>query len=153
MMTPSSDAQDRLGKLLALTGDAALVSSERKTRRILVVEDEPEIQRLIEWILSLEGMEVELAGNGKEAILKLTETPSSALPDLILLDLLMPILNGSEFLEWKRRSSPAIRDVPVIITTGVSAPNLVQNCDVAGVLQKPISADLLIRKIRQTLPL
>ena len=70
-------------------------------KRILIVEDEKPLREAFAFLLTQEGYEVELAENGKVALKKL----AAFRPDLILLDMLMPVMNGLEFLRAARLPS------------------------------------------------
>ncbi len=93
-------------------------------KTILVVEDDPDLSRVI--ALSLEGhnYQVQVASNGEIAL----DFIKKQCPDLVLLDLLMPVMDGFELLKFIRKN-PCTQNVPVIILTNydqsASAPNLV----------------------------
>ncbi|OOF67707.1 response regulator [Rodentibacter caecimuris] len=76
--------------------------------KILLVDDDMEITELLSQVLKLEGFDVEIAHNGKEALEKLNNSIS-----LVLLDVMMPVLNGVETLKQVRR----ISDIPVMMLT------------------------------------
>ncbi len=78
----------------------------------LVVEDDPDTRRLTAATLSEHGIEVRTAGNGREALDRLVES----VPSVILLDIMMPVMNGFELLEHIQLD-PVWRQVPVIILT------------------------------------
>ncbi len=82
--------------------------------RILVVEDEPESRELLVRTLRRRGWRVEAAVDGREGLDKLAARP----PDLVILDLLLPEVDGFEFLEAKRKLTEAAA-VPVIVTTAL----------------------------------
>ncbi|MFT3904330.1 MAG: response regulator transcription factor [Niabella sp.] len=82
-------------------------------KHILVVDDEPAILKLLEFVLSKE-YSVTLKGNGYEAIAWLEEGNT---PDLIVLDIEMPYFNGSEFLK-SIKISGLFNSIPVIVLTG-----------------------------------
>ncbi len=82
--------------------------------RILVAEDEPSIVLVLTELLSGEGHDVEAVPNGGACLSRLQNMP---LPDLVLLDLLMPGLGGRQVLA-SMRADPALRDVPVVLVTG-----------------------------------
>ena len=83
------------------------------TRRVLVVEDDPNVRGLLETLLASEGYEVSTASDGLAGLVKL----SSTRPDLMLLDLMMPDLGGVRVLE-ELRADPQLSAVPVIVVTG-----------------------------------
>jgi CheY-like chemotaxis protein len=80
---------------------------------ILIVEDDPEIRETLAQVLEDEGYAVATAENGRDALVKLSELPR---PCLILLDLMMPVMSGSEFLVALRQR-PVADDIPVIIVS------------------------------------
>jgi CheY-like chemotaxis protein len=79
-------------------------------RRVLVVDDDPSIQGFLAEALADEGYRVRTAANGREALAILGEWR----PDLILLDLMMPEMDGWAF-RGEQRAMPAVSDVPVIV--------------------------------------
>jgi signal transduction histidine kinase/CheY-like chemotaxis protein len=85
---------------------------EQPVHSVLVIEDDPVTRDMMRTILDREGWEVETAGNGFAAIEQLT----SKLPDLILLDLMMPQMDGFEFIVELRKRE-LWRDIPVIVNT------------------------------------
>jgi len=86
---------------------------ETQGRRVLVVEDDPATQELFREYLEEAGLQVTLAGNGEEAERAL----GGLTPDLILLDLIMPVMDGTAFLERLRRDPESV-EIPVVICTG-----------------------------------
>jgi CheY-like chemotaxis protein len=84
-----------------------------RQRSVLVVDDEPTISDLVSTLLEIEGYEVKTAWNGQDALDQLEAWQ----PDLIVLDMLMPVMDGTTFLQTKQ-ASPRLRDIPVI---GMSA--------------------------------
>ena len=77
---------------------------------VLVVEDDPDIRILERMVLEGSGYNVNTATNGREALQRLaTEDP----PCVIVLDLMMPVMDGLAFLA-QRREDPALQDIPVI---------------------------------------
>jgi two-component system, OmpR family, alkaline phosphatase synthesis response regulator PhoP len=81
-------------------------------RKILAVDDEKHIVRLVQVNLERQGYEVVTANDGKEALKKVEEER----PDLVVLDVMMPYMDGFEVLQNLRRNS-ATRDIPVIMLT------------------------------------
>ena len=115
-------------------------------RHVLVVDDNAALREVMSAALESEGYRVSLAGDGREALEALHRGP---LPDLILLDMMMPGMDGWEFLR-KRRHEPALAAIPVLV---VSALDEDQARDmalgVAGHLQKPVELDVLGDAIRK----
>lgn len=81
-------------------------------RKILAVDDEKHIVKLVQVNLERQGYEVITANDGKEALQKVEEEN----PDLIVLDVMMPYMDGFEVLQNLRRN-PSTRDIPVIMLT------------------------------------
>src|SRR5215218_9707620 len=76
---------------------------------VLVVDDDPDVRALLEMCLALEGFDVLTASNGRHALLRLNEIH----PALILLDLMMPVMDGVEFRR-QQREEPRLRDIPLV---------------------------------------
>src|SRR5258705_11044866 len=81
--------------------------------RILVVEDDPTLRRVIELVLDARGYAVDQACHGKAALDRMAELP----PDVVVADLRMPLMDGYELLE-RMRAQPALEAIPVILLTG-----------------------------------
>lgn len=81
--------------------------------RVLVIEDERDIREALAEALSYEGYDVVVAANGREALRKLDGRP---LPDVILLDLVMPEMSGWEFRQVQVRD-PALCGIPVVVVS------------------------------------
>src|SRR3712207_4020930 len=79
-------------------------------KRILVVDDDPSISYTVSDILREEGYQVEAAPNGREALRKMREL----LPDAVLLDLMMPVMDGWAFARACRQE-PTYQDVPIVV--------------------------------------
>jgi len=79
-----------------------------KTPLILIVDDEPTMLRYLRTLLEVEGYRVETATNGAEAVQRLQQAPA---PDLVLLDVLMPVMDGLQALEQVRASHPSMKVV------------------------------------------
>ena len=90
--------------------------------KILVVEDDHDLNNAYSLILKHEGHEVIEAYDGKEAITKL----DSFAPDLILLDLLMPIMGGLEFLQWWNKANPGSSVKVLIFTNMENSPEVAE---------------------------
>ena len=83
-----------------------------RKRYVLVTDDEPDIRYLLRSILERGGHEVAEAGNGAEAL----ESARKRRPDLILLDLKMPVMDGFTCLE-QLKADPGLKDIPVVVVT------------------------------------
>ena len=110
---------------------------------VLVVDDDFDIRQMLSLALELDGFRVLSAANGEEALSLLRQGPRA---ELILLDLMMPVMNGSQFRTEQRRD-PDLWAIPVVVLTGNgSAGNAVAGA--AGYLRKPIDVDDLLATVR-----
>lgn len=117
--------------------------------KILVVEDEPENQLAIQVILTVEGFEVVSVEDGRLAL----RTAQEQRPDLILLDVMMPEINGFEVLAQLRQDE-ATKSIPVIMLTALAQRSDVAKAVEAGVddyVAKPFEPDDLIERIRKAI--
>jgi CheY-like chemotaxis protein len=113
---------------------------------VLVVEDEPSILQLVVQVLADEGHRVRQARNGTEAFAEL-ESPR---PDLILLDLMMPVMDGWAFVEHCRQL-PDCASIPIIVMSATSVANRARELDVDGWLPKPFELPVLVETVRGAL--
>lgn len=114
-----------------------------KEGRVLVVDDEPMVRETLGQVLSEEGYVVDLAVDGESAL----EAVHAARPDAILLDLMMPGMNGRQFLQ-ELREDPAYAAVPVLIMTAVHGLNVnLQTFGASEVVEKPFDVDELLNKV------
>ncbi len=115
-------------------------AARRCAHPLLVVEDDPDIREALSDLLEGEGYAVRTAANGVEALHRLAAKPR---PCVILLDLMMPVMNGWEFLVEKNRSQ-ALSQIPVVVVSAVNggAPN------VSAIMPKPLDVDRLLSIVR-----
>nr|WP_199289754.1 response regulator [Leptolyngbya sp. FACHB-60] len=110
----------------------------------MVVDDIEDNLFLLRTVLETEGYEVETAGNGGSALAKVENAP----PDLILMDVMMPDMNGYEVTQ-KIRQNPALPVMPILIVT---AYDTLQTCkglalEPSNFIRKPIEFDQLLTKV------
>ena len=106
-------------------------------KRILIVDDAVDICSTMQELLEAEGYEVTCTANGSEALRYLEST--SALPDLILLDLMMPVLDGYAFRK-EQKKDPSLASIPIVVMTAATDPQAKANeLGAQGMLKKPFS--------------
>ncbi len=115
---------------------------------ILVVDDDPDIREALQAALEMEGYDVGVAANGREAWESLRSTPP---PGLILLDLMMPVMNGVEFLE-NLRADDRLRRLPVILLSAFPSTAATVVSKSQGYLQKPVELAKLIELVGRYCP-
>lgn len=111
---------------------------------MLIVEDDPDVRETLQLIVEDEGVAAVGVANGREAVDYLLS--DRARPDLILLDLMMPVMSGVEFLSWRRGQPATIAEVPVVVVSASSARNAARTVEefaLRGFLQKPLTLEAL----------
>ncbi|MEK7858209.1 MAG: response regulator [Elusimicrobiota bacterium] len=115
---------------------------------IMVVDDEPEIVTLLRFVLEKEGYTVTEASNGQVALERLgmePPKPETALPDLIILDIMMPVMDGYA-LNMRLQATPTTKGVPILVLTakGQKMRDLFEMApNVAAYVQKPFDPKML----------
>lgn len=115
---------------------------------IMVVDDEPDIVTLLRFALEKEGYQVYEAGNGQIALERLGLEPVKAetpLPDLIVLDIMMPVMDGYQ-LNMRLQTEPRAKDIPILVLTakGQKMRDLFEMApNVAAYVQKPFDPKML----------
>lgn len=104
--------------------------------KIILVEDDDLIRRMYEQAFSFEKYTVETAVNGKEGLEKIRNNK----PDLVLLDIMMPEMNGLEVLE-KLKADPATKDVPVVVLTNLASDQDAQEALTRGAVKYIIKSE------------
>ena len=107
---------------------------ESEGARILVVEDDEDAREAMVSILEMKGYRAVPTGNGREALDYLSRAET---PDLIILDLCMPVMDGREFLQ-ERVKDPRLARVPVVVVSALSDRN---DFDATEVIIKPVDVD------------
>jgi two-component system response regulator MprA len=116
---------------------------------ILIVDDNEVLREGLAAILGRFGFAVALAADGGEGLALLR---GGLRPDLILLDMITPGLDGWSFLV-ERRGDPALAGIPVVIHTslGVASPEWAAGLGATGLLRKPVETDQLLGEVRRCL--
>ncbi|MDB4946889.1 MAG: response regulator [Labilithrix sp.] len=118
-------------------------------RRVLVVEDDRDIRETLEEVLVAEGYTVEVASNGQEALERLRA--AEPLPNLILLDLMMPVKDGLAFREEQQRD-PLLAEVPIVIMSAdAHIEEKRRRMHVDAAIRKPFDIDLMLQMVAQNL--
>src|ERR1700693_3133049 len=115
---------------------------DREGPNILVVEDDEDAREAMVALLQMKGYSAVPAGNGKEALDYLHQAP---VPDLIILDLWMPVMDGWQF-RAEQIKDPRLKKVPVIVVTALSDRN---DLDANEVIIKPVDVDRLLTSVSQ----
>lgn len=116
--------------------------------RVLIVDDEPDVLKMLKMVLELEGYETLLASDGETALRRIEAEE----PDLVLLDIMMPVLDGWGVLEKLRGAS--LRKVPrVIILTAKGERNMEKAMELGAskYLSKPFETEDLLASVRDVL--
>ncbi len=119
-------------------------------RTILVVDDEPDVVSLLETTLTGEGFDVLTAYDGISA-LDICNTDN---PDLVLLDIMMPMMSGYEVLE-QLKANPTTQDIPVLCVSSAHTPEARAQSfrlGAAELIKKPFFPKELVAQIRRHLP-
>ena len=117
-------------------------------RRVLVIDDDPDIRNTMRWILESEGFVVALAGNGREALALQRRQPA----DVVVTDIFMPEQDGIETIWQLREEFP---DVSIVVVSGGGAAEgsnysfVARELGVRKTLRKPFDPQELIDVVRQ----
>jgi CheY-like chemotaxis protein len=111
-------------------------------KKVLIVDDDESIRETMQLALELRGYEVVTAGNGKEGIEALEHSP---FPCVILLDLMMPVMDGWGFVERLERD-PALGSIPVVVVTAFA--ERADSIKAERVIAKPVTLEVLYKTVR-----
>lgn len=125
----------------------ALVEQPSPVARVLVVDDDADILESLAEILELEGYEVRRARNGEEALAVLAAGPA----DVILLDLVMPVMNGWEFSRRLAERPAGERPPLVVVSADRNVAQKAREIGAAAWLGKPFDLDALLARLREVL--
>jgi CheY-like chemotaxis protein len=120
-----------------------------KPIKILCVEDSVNVQQMLSFILSKAGYKPFIASNGREAI----EKARSLMPDLILMDIMMPDVSGIQAIK-RIKADPTCQHIPILVLSAYTSSKLVSQAMEAGAaqyLEKTIIPDELIKIISEHL--
>ena len=119
--------------------------SEFSSKHILVVEDESFLSKVLAERLEDEGFkQVDVAGNGEEAISKVKEHR----PDIILLDMILPKMNGFEVLETLK-ADPKLKIIPVIVLSNLGQDQDIDQAKAMGAVDYLVKSNFSLQKVVQ----
>jgi len=109
---------------------------------VLIVEDDAAIRDVLSELLDLEGYDIQIAQDGREALNYLTHP--NRMPNIILLDLMMPVCSGFEFLRLLKTSNPHLSLIPIVIMS--AAVDAAETAKEYGteLIRKPLDANELL---------
>jgi CheY-like chemotaxis protein len=111
---------------------------------VLIVEDDADLREMMAQLLTLDGFKAGTAANGQAALDYLQQ---GDLPEVILLDLMMPVMDGWEFRRIQQ-NDPALADLPVIVLSALDETRATEFGG-ATFLTKPLDFDRLLHLVRQ----
>ena len=117
-------------------------------RYILLIEDDADISEAVKSIIEEENYQVKCAFNGKEALEYLKS--SDDMPSLILLDIMMPIMNGYEFRE-AQLDSPKIASIPTVVLSAAGKNEDLTHFHFTESLKKPLDLDTLVDVVKRNI--
>jgi CheY-like chemotaxis protein len=133
-----------------MLGVCIKISRRTRVAKILVADDNSNIQRMVALALKDQGIDVVAVGNGEAAVKKISEIR----PDLVLADVFMPVRNGYEVCQYVKED-PSLKHIPVILLVGAFDPldeQEAQRVGADGVLKKPfVPPDPLIVMVKAAL--
>ncbi len=114
---------------------------------ILIVEDDADTREMLGRFLELEGYQVETAANGRQALDRLE---AGAPASVIVLDLMMPVMDGWQFRREQIRRA-ALASIPVIVVSAAGRERM-ERIDANAILSKPVDLDELLARIDEYCP-
>ncbi len=112
---------------------------------VLIVDDDYDIRTSLRDLLEEEGYQASVVENGARAVERLRGGDA---PCVILLDLMMPVMDGWTFLD-RRRSDPALSSIPVVVLTAADEPLFPEGLPAGHCLRKPIDLPLVLEMVER----
>ncbi len=122
--------------------------SNEQSHRVLIIEDDVDIQYLLKAIFESENFSVESAHDGRTGLQLLDD---GNLPDVILLDLMMPVMDGRAFRKAQLSNKKLAAIPTIIMTAGRDDPSLKRELNAYGYLQKPVDIETLLGTVSRAL--
>lgn len=120
-------------------------------KKILTVDDDEDIRNAVNSMLELEGFDTVWAKNGQVALEYLKRVSDAELPDLVLLDYMMPVMNGQVFHQEMIKDL-RLKKIPVVMmTANGNLVNVMDNIDAGGFLSKPMDYDTVVKMVKHFL--
>ena len=117
-------------------------------KKILIVDDEPDLVKMLNRRLASNGYEVMTASNGAEAMARAKDEK----PDLIILDVLMPQMTGYQFVQKLREQSDSIKDIPVVVISAkLSMKEFFNPWEIHTFMPKPFEPEKLMSIVDEIL--
>ena len=125
------------------------LSKKANKTKILIVDDEPDLVQTLQDRLEMNGYNIITAGNGKEGLEKAIQEK----PDIVLLDVIMPIMDGLEMLEALRKNPECKSCAVIMLTARSQRQDIVQAkaCGIEDYIVKPFNLSEMIEKIENVL--
>ena len=123
--------------------------AETPKRRVLIVDDEPSIAKILRKQMEVAGFDVTVAVDGEEGLAKIREGH----PELVVLDVMLPKMNGHQVCAAVK-SDPAVKAIPILMLTAKAQRQDQQealSCGAEGYLTKPFQLEELLAKVRELL--
>ena len=121
-----------------------------KMKKALVVDDNPDMLKVLEFQMEVMGFSVITANNGKEGVKKAMEE----VPNLILMDIMMPVMDGRDATRLIR-SNPETQNIPILVSTGLANTSVFESCIEAGcnaTITKPFTFKELQKEVQDFVP-
>jgi CheY-like chemotaxis protein len=112
-------------------------------KTVLVIEDDPAVRESIQDALEIQGYEIATAADGQEAIQRLNALGTQ--PCVILLDMMMPGMNGWQFLDYQR-NDPAYAGIPVVVCSALA--ETARSVKPAAFVPKPVELKILVQAVK-----
>jgi CheY-like chemotaxis protein len=118
-----------------------MATLSKSARTLLVIDDDRDIREIFKFALESEGYEVVTAVNGEDGLDKLRNGQKAS---LVLLDMMMPVMNGQQFLK-EYLSDESVNDAPVLVISATA--DALSAKGASGLLRKPIDLAMLLRSV------